>query len=122
MEPTSSASDQLSRLIMTVAVMAATAAAAHAEVWMVKGANTLACDDRQTLIDLDALPPPTPQGAAPQGCIVLYSGERLLEQPGLAQGFTKYLKVERDNGAILFVRNSDVVSDPGIGDPSDGRR
>lgn len=97
------------------------AGAAHAEVWMVKSSNALGCQDRQTLLDLDAHPATKPTDGLPKGCILLYSGERLLEQTGMGEGFTKYLKGEREDGSILFVRASDVVSDPGIGSPSDNR-
>ena len=92
------------------------ASPASAEVWMVKSPNVIACQHSQTLIDLDAAPASHHKTAGmPAGCITLYSGERLLEQPRLAQGFSKYLEVEREDGAIWFVRSADVVADPGIG-------
>ena len=100
---------------ITIALMTALAiaTAAHAEVWMVKRPDVIACDERQTLVDFDSASGAS--GSTPQGCLTLYSGERLLEQPQPAQGFNKYLKVERGDGAIMFVRYADVVLDPGIG-------
>jgi hypothetical protein len=89
---------------------------------MVKSGNALACHDRQTLVDLDALAtPPKSTDSPPEGCIVLYSGERVLEQSVMGGGFTKYLKVERADGTRMFVRASQFVSDPGIGSPSEDR-
>ena len=88
---------------------------ACAEVWMVKRPDVIACEHRQTLVDLDSASSPSKAGSIPHDCLMLYSGERLLEQPQAAQGFNKYLKVERGDGALLFVRNTDLVLDPGIG-------
>ncbi len=94
----------------------------HAEVWMVKSSHALGCRDRQTLIALEAAPQTREQDdVAPDGCVVLYSGERLLEEPELGLGFNAYLKVQREDGSVLFVRNSAVVSDPGIGSVTDDR-
>jgi hypothetical protein len=109
------------RLLAAIAVMVVPATA-DAEVWMAKGSGALACDDRQTLIDLDASPTPLKStDELPKGCIRLYSGERVLEDPQMGEGFTKYLRVEHEDGAKLFVRASDFVSDPGIGTPSEDR-
>ncbi len=88
---------------------------AYAEVWMVKRPDVIACEHRQTLVDLDSASSQRETASIPRGCLMLYSGERLLEQPQAAQGFNKYLKVERGDGALLFVRNTDLVLDPGIG-------
>jgi hypothetical protein len=94
--------------------------AASADVWMVKAVNALACEDRRALVDMEASA--AQPAILPAGCITLYSGERLLEQPQLGQGFAKFLKVERGDGSVVFVRSADVVSDPGVGSVSDDRR
>lgn len=88
---------------------------------MVKGVDVVACSNRQTLVDLDAAPAAGPSHIAPEGCITLYSGERLLEQPQAGQGFDRYMRAERGDGSVFFVRNSDVVADPGIGSVSEDR-
>ncbi|HWK39406.1 MAG TPA: hypothetical protein VNR88_10870 [Hyphomicrobium sp.] len=109
------------RLLIAAAVSASTCAA-HAEVWMVKTSHALGCRDRETLIALHANPEARKiDDAAPDGCTVLYSGERLLEEPEPGSGFNEYLKVEREDGSVLFVHNSAVVSDPGIGSVNDDR-
>ena len=84
---------------IAIVLMAASviATAAHAEVWMVKRPDVVACQERQTLVDFDSASGAS--GSIPKGCLTLYSGERLLEQPQPAQGFNKYLKVERGDGA-----------------------
>jgi len=111
----------LRRLLIAVALSASTCAA-HAEVWMVKNSHALGCGDRETLAALQANPQArTIDDAAPEGCTVLYSGERLLEEPETGSGFSEYLKVEREDGSVLFVHNTAVVSDPGIGSPDSGR-
>jgi hypothetical protein len=108
------------RAIVAVGLLSATTLAAFADVWMVKAVNAVACEDRQALVDLEAKA--APPAILPTGCIKLYLGERLLEQPQLGQGFAKYLKVERGDGSFVFVRSADVLSDPGIGSVSDDRR
>ena len=110
------------RGVAAFAMLCATAVAAAAEVWMVKGADVPACRDRDALIALDTdAKPEAASRTLPAGGIALYSGERLLEHPQLGQGFAKYLKVERSDGSMLFVRSADVVSDPGIGSISGDR-
>lgn len=110
------------RTIAALAVLCATAVTAVAEVWMIKGADAPACRDRDALVALDATTKPEGTSRAlPAGCIALYSADRLLEQAQMGQGFAKYLKVERGDGSLLFVRSADVVSDPGIGSVSEDR-
>jgi hypothetical protein len=114
----------MQRRVLTTAAMLATAMGpACAEVWMVKGSSILGCRDSQALVELDAVPPANlaPRADAAKGCVVLYSGQRLLEQPQLGGGFSKYLRVEREDGSMVFVRAADVVSDPGIGSVSEDR-
>lgn len=111
----------LRRTIAAVALLASSSCA-HAEVWMVKSSGTLGCRDRQTLIELEARPPLEMDATAPpSGCTVLYSGERLLDVPHVGEGFTDYMKVQRADGTILFVRTSATVPDPGIGSVTDDR-
>lgn len=101
----------------------AVALSAHAEVvWMVKSSGSLGCRNRETLVDLDAKQASRPDdGAAPADCVALYSGERLLDQPEVGVGFNEYMKVQRGNGSVVFVRRSAVVPDPGIGSLNDDR-
>lgn len=110
----------MSRRLLTMTTLLAVTTAAHADVWMVKGSNAVACLDRQALIDLDGSQS-APGSALPAGCLGLYSGERLLEQTELGGGFNRYLKVERSDGSIVFVRAAEVVADPGIGSVSEDR-
>ncbi|KWT71270.1 hypothetical protein APY04_0521 [Hyphomicrobium sulfonivorans] len=108
--------------IIPLALCALTAAGHANSVWMVKSGNVLACYERQTLIDVDEAPADARrEDQAPKGCIILFSGERLLEQPEFGLGFNKYMKAEREDGSVLYVRSADVVSDPGIGDVTDDR-
>jgi hypothetical protein len=94
---------------------------AHAEeVWMVKSSGVHACKDREALVALDAVPPK--QTGRPEGCVELYSGERLLGQADVGAGFNDYMKVQRGDGSLVFVRGSALVPDPGIGSVTDDRR
>lgn len=113
----------LKRAAVIPLALCAFVAQAHANsVWMVKSGNVLACHERQTLIDADEAPAGSRrEDQAPKGCVILFSGERLLEQPEFGLGFNKYMKAEREDGSILYVRTADVVSDPGIGDVTDDR-
>lgn len=112
----------MSRRLLIAAALSASSLPAHAEVWMVKASHALGCRDRETLVALRANPQPRKiDEAAPDGCTVLYSGERLLEEPQPASGFNEYLKVEREDGSVLFVHNSALASDPGIGSVDSGR-
>ena len=109
-------------VIVPLALCTLTAAAQADSVWMVKSGNVLACHDRQALVDADEAPADSRrEDQAPEGCIILFSGERLLEQPEFGLGFNKYMKAEREDGSVLYVRSADVVSDPGIGDVTDDR-
>lgn len=101
------------RRMMTVAALTAFAAPGLADAWMVKS-STLGCRDRETLAALDADGAP-PDGARPDGCIALDAGERLLDQPETGQGFDTYVRLQRRDSSLVFVRRSDVVRDPGIG-------
>jgi hypothetical protein len=108
----------------TLAALALSAAVlpAHAEVWMVKVPSVLGCRDRETLIQFEAAQSSHPrEGAAPTGCVVLYSGDRLLDQPEVGVGFNDYLRVETRDGSTVFVRSSAVVLDPGTGSVTDNR-
>ncbi len=103
------------RTIAAIA-LAAVSASAQADTWMVKS-STLACRDRETLAALDAA------GSAQvhDGCVALEAGERLLELPGMAGGFDAYVKLQRHDRSLVFVRSSAVVPDPGIGSVYDER-
>ena len=111
------------RTLTVLCALCSAVATATADVWMVRTVDVPACRDNDALARLDS---ETASGALspkalPAGCISLYSGERLIEQTQLGQGFVKYMKVERGDGSMLFVRSSDVVSDPGIGSVSEDR-
>jgi len=110
------------RRVLIAAALSASGLPAHAEVWMVKSSHALGCRDRETLVALRADPQARKiDDAAPDGCTVLYSGERLLEEPAPASGFNEYLKVEREDGSVLFVHNTAVAPDPGIGSVDSSR-
>jgi hypothetical protein len=95
---------------------------ACADVWMVKSSGSLGCRDRETLVELDAKPTSgTGDESAPANCVVLYAGERLLDQPEVGAGFNEYIKVQRADGSTVFVRRAGLVSDPGIGSVTDDR-
>jgi len=112
----------LRRVLIAAALSAPFGLPAHAEVWMVKSSHALGCRDRETLVALRADPQARKiDDAAPEGCTVLYSGERLLEEPAPASGFNEYLKVEREDGSVLFVHNTAVAPDPGIGSVDSSR-
>lgn len=92
---------------------------ALADVWMVKSSGQIGCRDRDVLVRLESA------GASatplPDGCVVLYSGERLLDQSEIGIGFADYIRVQRGDGGVVFVRTSALVSDPGIGSVTDDR-
>ena len=89
---------------------------AHSDVWMVKPSGALGCSERETLIKLDPVhAAKLSEGRPPDGCVNLYSGERLLDQLEAGVGFSDYMKVERANGSTVYVRGSALVADPGIG-------
>lgn len=87
---------------------------------MVKSSGVLGCRDRATLIALEAATQ-TGEGAPPDGCVVLFSGERLLDQPEVGVGFAETLRVQRHDGSTVFVSSSAVIPDTGIGSPIDDR-
>jgi hypothetical protein len=89
-------------------------AAAHADAWMVKS-STLGCQDRETLVALDKAGAAPRDGIPPAGCVLLDTGERLLDQPRVGGGFDDYVKLQRRDSSMVFVRSSEVVRDPGIG-------
>lgn len=109
------------RIVWFVLALLATAAPAHADpVWMVKSSGVIGCADRQTVVELDAAE--RSGGGLPEGCVELYSGERLLEQHDVGVGFDDYMRAQRGDARIVFVRRSAVVSDVGIGSMTDDRR
>jgi hypothetical protein len=103
-----------------VIAFVAVAAPAYAEVWMVKSSGVVGCRDRATLTALEAARR-TDETAPPEGCMVLFSGERLLDQPEVGVGFAETLRVQRHDGSIVFVSSSAVIPDTGIGSPIDDR-
>lgn len=110
------------RPIIAAAALSASALSAHAEVWMVKSSGGLGCRDRETLVELDATQTSqTREGAPPAGCVILYSGERLLDQMEVGGGFNDYMKVQRGDGTMVFVHSSAIVADPGIGSVTEDR-
>lgn len=111
----------LRRTIMAFAICAA-AAPACAEVWMVRSSGELGCGDRETLVSAFASQNASERSARPPaGCVELYAGERLLDQPEAGAGFNDYMRVQRGDGSTVFVRSSAVVPDPGIGSVTDDR-
>lgn len=92
-----------------------------AEVWMVKFSGVLGCQNREILIELDKTQTLQSREMAPLGCVVLESGERLLDQQEVGVGFNEYMKVQRRDGSTLFVKGSNIVPDPGIGSLTDDR-
>ncbi len=109
------------RCAIAAMTICATALPAYAEVWMVKSSSVLGCQDRETLIEFDKTRAAQSRESAPPGCVVLESGERLLDQQEVGIGFNDYMKVQRRDGSTLFVRGSNVVPDPGIGSLTDDR-
>ena len=110
---------KLNRTLIVVA-LASVSLPARAETWMVQ-ISTLGCSDRDVLAKLQSQHAATQLTAPRAGCVVLHAGERLLDVPGMAVGFDDYLKLERHDGSVVFVRSSAVVSDPGIGSASEDR-
>lgn len=108
-------------LVVVIAVCTA-AVTSHAEVWMVKSSGAIGCRDRDTLVALEAAADPrAPSAPLPEGCLTLFSGERLLDQPEVGVGFNDFMRVTRADGGTVFVRASALVSDPGIGSVTDDR-
>lgn len=86
---------------------------ARADVWMVKTSGQIACKDRARLVDLvenGATVQPTPND-----CVLLYPGERLIDQSPVGVGFDAYARVVRSDKSVLFVSRSAIVADTGIG-------
>jgi hypothetical protein len=107
-------------IIAAVAVTAACVSTAHAEAWMVKISGVLGCRERAAMDTLSAdgtSKSPLP----PAGCVALDLGERLLYEPEVGVGFDDYLRLQRRDGSMLFVRSSAVVRDPGFGSISEDR-
>lgn len=80
---------------------------------MVKS-STIGCRERAAILALHA------EGAEkdrkpPSGCVTLYAGERLLEQPEMGRGFDDYGRFERSDSTTVYVRRSEITADPGIG-------
>lgn len=110
------------RLAFTLAALAFAALPARAElVWMVKSSGVVACADRETLIAFEA-ETAGQRTKLPDGCVELYSGERLLEQHDMGVGFDAYMRAQRGDGRIVHVRRAAVVSDVGIGSMTDDRQ
>jgi hypothetical protein len=87
---------------------------------MVKASGVLGCRDRQTMDALSAAG--TPPSLEPRaGCVALDLGERLLYEPEVGVGFDDYMRLQRRDGSMLFVRSSEVVRDPGFGSISEDR-
>lgn len=112
------------RLAFGLAAFAVVVPPAHAEaVWMVKSSGVVACKDRETLAALAAEAGAQASGAKlPEGCVELYTGERLLEQYEMGIGFDAYMRVQRSDSRIVYVPRSNLVSDVGIGSVTDDRR
>lgn len=109
-------------LAITLAAFAFGVLPAHAEaVWMVKPSGVVACADRETLASLEA-EAAARRAKLPDGCVELYSGERLLEQHDVGVGFDAYMRAQRGDGRVVHVRRSAVVSDVGVGSMTDDRR
>ena len=106
----------LRRAFICSAVLAASWPAAAEDVWMVKSSGVLGCQDRETLVAFErSQTQHEVDGAPPRGCVVLYSGERLIDQPEVGVGFNDHMRVQRSDSSVVFVRRSAVVPDPGIG-------
>ena len=106
--------------VFVFAVAASVSLPAYAETWMVQ-TSALGCRDRDVLTELQSGDAAAQLTAPREGCVVLNAGERLLDLPGMAVGFDDYLQLERHDGSVVFVHSSAVVSDPGIGSPSEDR-
>ncbi|MBA2127514.1 hypothetical protein DLM45_14965 [Hyphomicrobium methylovorum] len=110
------------RLLVVALAIAATGTAAYADVWMVKPSGGFGCRDRDALMQLnDHVAAQLRDGVPPAGCVLLYSGERLLDEPEAGIGFADALRVTRADGSTLYVQSSAVVADPGIGSVIDDR-
>lgn len=89
---------------------------------MVKSSGVLGCKDRAAIVSSDASKRSSEREAPPPaGCVTLYVGERVLDQPEAGAGFNEYMKVQRGDGSTVFVRGSLLVPDPGIGSVTDDR-
>lgn len=111
------------RRACVIAVVLSTVSPAAAEnVWMVKSSGVLGCQDRETLIAFEETQTQhEADGPLPEGCAVLYSGERLIDQPEVGVGFNDHMRVQRSDSSIVFVRRTAVVPDPGIGSVTEDR-
>jgi hypothetical protein len=108
------------RVVTLIVGVVVLAVSAHAEVWMVKSSGVVGCRDRETLAKLDPSQA-SHDGAAPDGCVLLYPGERLLDQPEVGVGFNEFIRVQRHDSSTVFVTRSAIVADPGIGSATDDR-
>ncbi|WP_158412864.1 hypothetical protein [Hyphomicrobium nitrativorans] len=89
---------------------------------MVKSSGVLGCQDRAALVAFEqSQTQHEASGPPPEGCAVLYSGERLIDQPEIGVGFNDHMRVQRSDSSIVFVRRSAVVPDPGIGSVTEDR-
>lgn len=105
-----------SALLLSISTLAA---AAHADVWMVKSSGILACDTREKLMERDAAAGAS--GSVGGGCVMLSAGERLLDKPEVGLGFNPYLRVQRSDRSVIFVPSSAIAADPGIGSVTEDR-
>ena len=103
-------------------LVAVCAPAAAQDVWMVRSSGVLGCTEREALVAYEQTRTQhEAAGPPPRTCVVLYSGERLIDQPEIGVGFNEHMRVERSDRSIVFVRRSDVVPDPGIGSVTEDR-
>jgi len=108
------------RWALTATVLIAATQSVRAEVWMVEASGALGCRDREKLVEHEAAHASrVPDGAPPEGCVALYPGERLLDQPEIGVGANEVVRVQRSDGSIVFVMSSAVAPDPGIGSIED---
>lgn len=107
------------RSFVTIFASGAAITVAHADVWMVKTSGHIACRDRARLVEI--VEAGSPQQPTPNNCVLLYPGERLIDQSQVGVGFDVYAKVMRSDKSILFVSRSAIVADPGIGGVSEDR-
>jgi hypothetical protein len=59
--------------------------------------------------------------AAVDGCVALLPGERLLDIAEVGAGFSDYIRVQRHDGSIVYVRVDAITPDPGVGSLSEDR-
>ncbi|NOT72846.1 MAG: hypothetical protein HOP09_16670 [Hyphomicrobium sp.] len=96
---------------------------AHADVWMVKASGVIGCGTRAKAVEFDTKPISSVPGHTDRsGCVLLNVGERLLDHSEVGVGFSVYMRVQRHVGSVIFVHNSTVARDPGIGSIDEDRR